>query len=72
MASKSQELYEAYHSGFEEWFTNIHPNHTLTFEWEPVWDSGWYTEGMANGAWIAWLELTGKNNQSQAIKRAAT
>lgn len=64
MPSKSQMLYEAYHSEFEDWFTEIHPNHNLTFEWEPVWDSGWYKENTANGAWIAWLELTGKMKAS--------
>lgn len=60
MASKIQTLYEAHHAEFETWFTEIHPNHGLSFSWELVFDSGWYKEGMANGAWIAWLSLTGK------------
>ncbi|SEI11479.1 hypothetical protein SAMN05660691_03829 [Rheinheimera pacifica] len=60
MASKIQNLYDAHHAEFEAWFTKIHPNHGLSFSWEPVFDSGWYKEDMANGAWIAWLSLTGK------------
>jgi hypothetical protein len=61
MTSKSEELYIEHHAEFEKWFTSIHPNHELTFQWEHVHDSGWYKEDMANGAWIAWLDLTGKN-----------
>lgn len=61
MTSKAEQLYQEHHVEFEKWFTSIHPNHDLTFEWEYVYDSGWYKEGMANGAWISWLDLTGKN-----------
>lgn len=60
MPSKAEELYIEHHAEFEEWFTSIHPNHDLTFQWEYVYDSGWYKEGVVNGAWIAWLDLTGK------------
>lgn len=62
MMSKSQELYVEHHCEFEAWFNGVHPNNSLTFDWCPVWDSGWYCEEMANGAWIAWLSLTGKIN----------
>jgi len=62
MASLAQDLYVKHHTEFEKWFAEIHPNNDLTFEWMPIWDSGWYKEGMANGAWIAWLELTGKRH----------
>ncbi len=64
--SKSEQLYDEHHVEFEAWFTTTHPNHTLTFEWEHVWDSGWYKEDMANGAWITWLDLTGKNTAARA------
>lgn len=57
MASLSQQLYDMHHQQFEAWFNAIHPNHDLSFVWVPVWDSGWYKEEMAQGAWIAWLEL---------------
>lgn len=60
MSSRAEQLYNKYHEEFEEWFSTIHPNHALSFNWEYVWDSGWYKEGMAQGAWIAWLSLTGK------------
>jgi hypothetical protein len=61
MTLKSEELHIEHHTEFKEWFTSIHPNSELTFQWEYVYDSGWYKEDMANGAWIAWLDLTGKN-----------
>ncbi|MFM2668535.1 hypothetical protein AAFX24_27730 [Vibrio mediterranei] len=60
MAPLSEQLYTKHHVEFERWFESIHPNHDLDFEWEFVWDSGWYKEGMAQGAWIAWLALTDK------------
>lgn len=56
----AQELYEAHHAEFESWFTRIHPNHDLSFNWIAVFDSGWYSEPMAQGAWIAWISLTNK------------
>jgi len=60
MKNKIQVLYENHHLEFENWFSNIHPNHDLNFEWIAVYDAGWYKEDMANGAWIAWLSLTNK------------
>lgn len=60
MLSASEQLYLKHHEEFESWFESIHPNHNLTFEWEFVWDSGWYKEEMAQGAWIAWIALTNK------------
>jgi len=66
MTSKAEQLYKEHHVEFEKWFTSIHPNHELTFEWEHVYDSGWYKEGMAHGAWISWLDLTGKNTVARA------
>lgn len=59
--SKAEQLHDKYHTEFEAWFSNMHPNHNLTFDWESVFDSGWYKEPMAQGAWITWLNLTGKN-----------
>ncbi len=66
MKSLSEQLYDKHHVEFETWLTTTHPNHNLTFEWVHAWDSGWYKEDMANGAWIAWLELTGKNTAGPA------
>lgn len=66
MTSNAEKLYQNHHVEFEKWFTFIHPNHDLTFEWEYVYDSGFYKEGMANGAWIAWLDLTGKNKNGSS------
>lgn len=63
MASIAEQQYEKHHEEFEEWFSTIHPNHALSFDWEYVWDSGWYKEEMAQGAWIAWLSLTGKSSR---------
>lgn len=60
MPSTAEKLYNEHHIEFEKWYTEIHPNHNLTFAWEQVHDSGWYKEDSANGAWIAWLDLTGK------------
>ncbi len=60
MPSASEQLYLKHHVEFESWFASIHPNHDLTFEWEFVWDSGWYKEEMVQGAWIAWIALTNK------------
>lgn len=60
MPSISEQLYIKYHVEFEKWFTSIYPNHDLSFEWVFIWHSGWYKEDMAQGAWIAWLELTDK------------
>ena len=59
----TQNIYENHHHVFETWFSHIHPNHEITFEWEEVWDSGWYKEPIAQGAWIAWLELTVNNSK---------
>lgn len=56
----AQFQYDSYHTEFENWFTTIHPEHSLNFEWVRVFDSGWYKEDTANGAWIAWLVLTNK------------
>lgn len=66
MTSKAEKLYQEHHVEFEKWFTSIHPNHDLTFKWEHVHDSGWYKEDMANGAWISWLDLTGKNTVTRS------
>lgn len=66
--SKAEQLYDAHHNEFETWFNSIHPNHGLTFQWEYVYDSGWYKEGTVNGAWIAWLALTCKNTTSGTRK----
>jgi hypothetical protein len=60
MASISEQIYQKHHREFERWFTSIHPNHKLNFKWEHVYDSGWYKEDMANGAWIAWSALNAK------------
>jgi hypothetical protein len=69
--SEAQKLYNQHHSDFEKWFSGIHPNHDLTLEWVEVFDSGWYLEDLANGAWIAWLSLTGKHEASLLIKQRA-
>jgi hypothetical protein len=66
MTSKAEQLYQEHHVEFEKWFTFIHPNHDLTFEWEYVYDTGWYKEGMANGAWITWLDLTCKHTNGRS------
>lgn len=58
--SAAQQQYNESHKEFESWFIGIHPNHDLTFEWFPAWQSGWYKEDMVQGAWIAWLGFTGK------------
>jgi hypothetical protein len=70
MVSISEQIYQKHHREFERWFTSIHPNHELTFDWEHVYDSGWYKEDMANsgwykedmanGAWIVWSALNAK------------
>jgi hypothetical protein len=60
MTSISEQIYQKHHREFERWFTSIHPNHELNFKWEYVYDSGWYKEDMANGAWIAWSALNAK------------
>ncbi len=56
----SEQLHQKHHAEFEAWFNSIHPNNTLTFEWATCHDAAYYCEHMANGAWIAWLALTGK------------
>ena len=64
MTSKTTKLYQEHHVEFENWFNSVHPNHELNFQWVSTHDAGWYKEDMANGAWIAWLALTGKYTSS--------
>lgn len=64
--SNAEQLYDEHHAEFEMWFSNMHPNHNLTFDWKSVFDSGWYNEPMTQGAWITWLDLTGKNTLPSA------
>jgi hypothetical protein len=59
--SPSEMYYREYHREFELWFCSIHPNNALNFGWEYVYDSGWYKEDMANGAWIVWLQINVKD-----------
>jgi hypothetical protein len=61
MLSKAKELYIEHHTEFEQWFISVYPNFEVTFHWEHVDDGGWYNEHLVLGAWIAWLDLTGKN-----------
>ena len=61
MANKAQEQYEKHHKEFETWWLEVHPNAELS-EWVSSWDCGYYERTMTQGAWIAWLALTGKRN----------
>lgn len=61
MTSKAKALYVEHHTEFEQWFTSVYPNFEVTFHWEHADDGGWYNEHLVLGAWIAWLDLTGKN-----------
>jgi hypothetical protein len=71
MSSISEQIYQKHHVEFEKWFTSIHPNHELNFKWEYVYDSGWYKEDMANGAWIAWSALNAKGCGTDTVESLA-
>jgi hypothetical protein len=49
-----------YGKEFEEFMSKLHPHKYV--EWYSCWDCGYYTDDWVQGAWMAWLTLTGKRD----------